>query len=77
MKLLPPHWHAQQTARWRSISLGHQLSPYAYTDERHASAECTRAGCGMGFSITPAGAIGSAITFNCAGTVPVAESQTS
>lgn len=68
---------AQESARWRAIGLGHRLDAYSHTNAQHASAECTRPGCNMGFSVTPAGAVGSAVMFDCAGNRLVAESQTS
>lgn len=47
--------------------LGHQLSEWSATAPDRASAECVRPGCGMGVSLTPAGAAGSAVTFTCPG----------
>jgi hypothetical protein len=55
--------------------LGHELSEWAATAPDMASAECIRPGCGMGVSLAPAGACGSAVTFRCPGAQPVAESK--
>lgn len=50
--------------------LGHEPGELHHTSAGWSSAECTRPGCGMGFTAETSHAYGAAVTFGCPAAAP-------